>query len=191
MIDRGVSVTQLTTDFASRFVRGRKAEGVGNAAINRSLAALRRMLKLAKRAKKIHDVPFIEFLKEPPARKGFLAVEKFDELIALLPTHLRPLVTLLYYCGSRIGEALQIEWPQVNLASRTIRLEPEQTKTDEARVLPLPPILVAMLKGSEPKTGKVFDGTNLRKEWVTACAACGLALKSKSKASRTIRVTRG
>ncbi len=116
VIDKGVSVTQLTTDFASRFVRGRKADGVGNAAINRSLAALRRMLKLAKRAKKIHDVPFIEFLKEPPARKGFLTVEKFDELIALLPTHLRPLVTLLYYCGSRIGEALQIEWPQVDLA---------------------------------------------------------------------------
>ncbi len=61
--------------------------------------------------------------------------------------------------------------------SRTIRLEPEQTKTDEARVLPLPPVLVAMLKGTEPKTGKVFDGTNLRKEWMTACDACGLGTK--------------
>jgi integrase len=79
------------------------------------------MLKLAKREKKIHDVPFIEFLKEPSARKGFLTVEKFDELIALLPTHLRPLVTLLYYDGVRIGEALQIEWSQVNLDARTIR----------------------------------------------------------------------
>src|SRR6266446_5781161 len=47
--DRGISVTQLTTDFARRFVRERKTEDVGNAAINRSLAALRRMLKLAKR----------------------------------------------------------------------------------------------------------------------------------------------
>jgi integrase len=172
--NRGVSAIQLTTDFASRFVRSRKAEGVGNAAINRSLAALRRMLKLGKRAKKVHDVPFIEFLKEPPARKGFLTVEKFDELFGLLPTHLRPLVTLLYYCGTRIGEALQIEWSQVDLDARTIRLEEEQTKTDEARTLPLPPALVMMLAEIEPKTGRVFDGTNLRKEWTKACAAAGL-----------------
>jgi integrase len=172
---RGVPVTQLTSDFASRFVRKRREEGIENGAtINRSLAALRRMLKLAKRAKKIHDVPYIEFLKEPPARKGFLTVEKFDELIALLPTHLRPLITLLYFCGTRIGEALQIEWSQVNLDERTIRLEPEQTKTDEARVLPLPPSLVMMLTEVKPKTGLVFYGTNLRKEWVNACATAGL-----------------
>jgi hypothetical protein len=91
--DRGLSATQLTTDFASRFVRKRKAEDGQCCNQPRSLAALRRMLKLAKRAKKIHDVPFIEFLKEPSARKGFLTVSEFDELIGLLPTHLRPLVT--------------------------------------------------------------------------------------------------
>lgn len=34
-----------------------------------------------------------------------------------------------------------------------------------------------MLRGLEPKVGRVFDGTNLRKEWVAACAACGLGRK--------------
>jgi integrase len=172
----GMNATQLTTDLAARFVRERKADGVGNAAINRSLAALRRMLTIAKRAKKIHDVPFIQFLKEPPARKGFLPVERFEELVGLLPTHLKPLVTLLYYCGTRISEALAIEWPQVDLEGRTIRLEEEQTKGDEARTLPLPPALIMMLTEIEPtqRVGKVFDGTNLRKSWMTACAAAGL-----------------
>lgn len=176
--ERGVSVAQITTDAARRFVRKRRDEGTGNAAINRSLAALRRMLRLAKRDKKIHDVPFIEFQKEPPARKNFLEREKFEELVKLLPTHLRPLVTFLYYCGCRIGETLAIEWSQVNLDARLIRLEPEQTKTSEARVLPLPSVLVNLLTAIEPKSGKVFDGTNLRKEeWMTACAACGLGSK--------------
>jgi integrase len=72
---------------------------------------------------------------------------------------------------------LQIEWPQVDLNTRLIRLEPEQTKTDEARILPLSSALVNMLAEMEPKTGRVFDGTNLRKEWkewVKACAAAGL-----------------
>ena len=175
--DKGVSVAQITTDAARRFVRERKAKGTGNAAINRSLAAVRRMLKIAKRDKKIHDVPFIEFQKEPPARTGFLTLEKFAELIKLLPTHLRPLATLLYYCGTRIGEALQIEWSQVDLDARLIRLEPDQTKTSEARVLPLPSVLINMLTAIEPKNGRVFDGTNLRKEWMTACASCGLGSK--------------
>lgn len=174
IVHRGISVTQITTDLASRFVRGRKADGVGNAAINRSLAALRRMLKLAKRSRKIHDVPFIEFLKEPPARKGFLGRSDFEKLIKLLPTHLRPLVTFLYWCGCRIGETLQIEWSQVDLDARQIRLEPEQTKGDEGRIIPLSSELVDTLRQIGPKQGQVFNGTNLRKEWNKACASCGL-----------------
>jgi integrase len=80
-----------------------------------------------------------------------------------LPTHLRPLITFLYYCGGRIGGTLAIEWSQVNLDTRLIRSEEEQTKGDEGRFLPLPSVLVNMLVAIRPKTGKVFDGTNLRK----------------------------
>lgn len=90
-------------------------------------------------------------------------------------------MTFLYYCGCRIGETLQIEWAQCDLDRREIRLEPEQTKGDEARILPLPSVLCDMLTAIEPKTAKVFDGTNLRKEWMTACAACGLGSKIEVK----------
>jgi len=172
--DKGLSATALTTDAAKRFVRERRDEGVGNATINRSLALLRRMLNLAKREKKIHDVPFIEFQKEPPPRKGFVEQADFDRLFNLLPTHLRPLVTLLYYCGTRVGQALKTEWSQVDLKKRLIRFEGEDTKNDEAQILPMPSILVDMLKSMTPKTGRVFDGTNLRKEWMKTCAAAGL-----------------
>jgi integrase len=119
-------------------------------------------------------MPFIEFQKEPPARKGFLAMDKFEQLLAQFPTTLKPLITFLYFCGVRLDEALRIEWSQVDLNGRLIRLEEEQTKTDEARIVPLPSQLVMMLKEIEPKTGLVFDSTNLRKEWMKACAAVGL-----------------
>lgn len=97
--------------------------------------------------------------------------------IKVLPPHLRPLVTFLYYCGTRIGEALQVEWTQVDLDARLIRLEADQTKTSEARVLPLPSVLVNVLQEVAAKKGRVFDGTNLRKEWMTACASCELGRK--------------
>jgi len=110
----------------------------------------------------------------------------FDRLIKVLPTHLRPLVTFLYWCGTRVGETLAIEWSQVNLDTRQILLEPEQTKGDEARILPLPSVLVTMLQEVEPKTGKVFDGTNLRKEWMKACdtAKVGRIIEVKGKDDR-------
>ena len=175
----GPPVTQITTDTSRYFAEKRLAKGLSNATVNRSLSCLRRMLKIAHEDSKLQFIPKIRFLKEPPARKGFLEQEKFDELMALLPTHLRPLIMLLYYCGVRVGEARQIEWPQVDLIARLIRLEEEQTKGEEARIVPLPSVLVAPLREIEPKTGRVFSDMNLRVEWERACTACGLGKRIK------------
>jgi len=175
----GPSVTRITTDTSRDFAEKRQADGVGTAMVNRSLSCLRRMLRIAHEDNRLQFIPKIRLLKEPPARKGFLEQEKFDELVALLPTHLRPLIMLLYYCGVRVNEARQIEWPQVNLDVRLIRLEEEQTKTAEARVVPLPSVLIAMLREIEPKTGRVFSDVNLRVEFEKACGACGLGKRTK------------
>ncbi len=175
----GPPVTQITTDTSRDFAEKRQADGVGTAMVNRSLSCLRRMLRIAHEDNKLQFIPKIRLLKEPPARRGFLEQEKFEELIALLPTHLRPLVTFLYYCGVRVNEARQIEWPQVNLDARLIRLEEEQTKTAEARVVPLPSVLVAMLREVKPKSGLVFSDVNLRVEFEKACDACGLGKRTK------------
>jgi integrase len=175
----GPPVTQITTDTSRDFAEKRQADGVGTAMVNRSLSCLRRMLRIAHEDNRLQFIPKIRLLKEPPARKGFLEQEKFDELVKLLPTHLRPLVTFLYYCGVRVNEARQIEWCQVNLDARLIRLEEEQTKTAEARVVPLPSVLVAMLREVEPKSGRVFSDVNLRVEFEKACDACGLGKRTK------------
>lgn len=69
----------------------------------------------------------------------------------------------------------------MDLNARLIRLEEEQTKGDDARTLPLPPVLCDMLRQIDPKDGsaRVFDGTNLRKEWMAACCAAGLGTLTK------------
>lgn len=177
----GLRVSEITPQTSQEFARKRREQGVGNAIINRGLACLRRMLRIAYEDSRIPRVPKIHFLKEPPARKGFLELEKFDELVNLLPTHLKPLIIFLYYCGVRGGEALQIEWHQVDLDRRLITLTEEQAKTDEERIVPLPSQLVMLLRAMEPKMGKVFDSTNLRNEWQIACAACGLGTRTLVK----------
>ena len=176
----GPPVTRITTDTSRDFAQKRqKDDGVGTAMVNRSLSCLRRMLKLAFEDGKLQAIPKIRFLKEPLPRKGFLEREKFDELVGLLPTHLKPIVTFLFWCGVRVNEARVIEWSQVSLAARLIRLEDAQTKTEEARVVPLPSVLVAMLRDVKPKTGRVFNSENLRTEWEKACDACGLGKRTK------------
>jgi integrase len=170
----GIPVVRITTDFARAFARKRTAEGVGSAMVNRSLQCLRRMLNIAHEDGKVAVVPKIRLLKEPPARKGFLDLAKFEELLKALPEHLQPLILFLYWCGVRVGEALQIEWRQVDLNRALITLEEDQTKNSEARVIPLPDVLVERLRKINPQSGLVFDGTNLRTEWATACAAVGL-----------------
>jgi len=110
-----------------------------------------------------------------------LEVKKFEELVRLLPTHLKPLILFLYWCGVRLGEARQIEWPQVDIERRFIRLEDEQTKTGEARIVPLPAVLVEMLGKVKHKEGRVFDDTNLRVEWQKACHACKLGKRELVK----------
>lgn len=171
---KGMPVTRITTDAARDFATQLTAAGAANGTVNRSLALLRRMLNLAHEDGKIQVVPKIRLMKAGPARKGFLPREEFDSLLAKIPAHLKPLIVFLYYCGVRVGEATQIEWPQVDLPTAVIRLEREQTKGDAARTVPLPDVLLGMLSVREPKKGLVFDSTNLRKSWQVACDAAGL-----------------
>src|SRR6266403_6201254 len=104
-------------------------------------------------------------MKHGPARKGFLPRDKFNELLGHIPEKTKPLIVFLYFCGVRLGEALQIEWSQVSLEEGLIRLEEEQTKNSEARTVPLPDLLISILEAADDKTGTVVDGTNLRKIW--------------------------
>ena len=57
----------------------------------------------------------IRLLKEPPARRGFLELPKFEELLAKFPRISKTYITFLYFCGGRSGEAELIEWSQVDL----------------------------------------------------------------------------
>lgn len=175
----GVSVARITTDAAREFAQKRLKDGAKNGTVNGSLALLRRMISIAHEDGKIQVKPKIRLLKAGPARKGFLPREQFDNLLAHIPVKTKPLITFLYFCGVRLGEALQIEWRQVSLEEGLILLEGEQTKNSEARTVPLPDVLIKMLDAVENKSGTVFDGSNLRKIWQKACAAAGLGTLTK------------
>jgi integrase len=67
------------------------------------------------------------------------------------------LVTLLYFTGCRLGEAKKIRWEQVDLEQHQIRLEGDQTKNSEPRILPLPEELIEMLHQLQKHSGQYFQ----------------------------------
>ncbi len=115
----------LTTDRINGHIARRQQEGAKNATINRELAALKRMFSLAVQAGKLSSKPYIPTLEENNARQGFLDHGSFLALKESLSEHLKDPVTFLYYSGWRVSEMRALEWRDVDLAGKVIRLRPE------------------------------------------------------------------
>ena len=70
-------------------------------------------------------------------RKGFLTMDGYEKVLAQLPVSLKPLLICGFHVSSRKGELTNILWSQVDLEEKLIVLEADQTKSGEARALPI------------------------------------------------------
>ena len=84
------------------------------------------MLSLAVSAGKLSRKPRFSLLEEHNVRQGFLEHGDFLALLGRLPTHLKPLVEFLYLSGWRKGEGARLEWRDVDLNGRIVRLRIEK-----------------------------------------------------------------
>jgi len=167
----GRRVNDIDRDTASAFVADRRAAKKSNSTINNSLRLLTRMFSLAQDNGKLTVAPKFELLKEK-SRQGFLPPEAFQKLFNVMPTHLQPMLLLLYHSGVRVGEAERIEWPAVNLDAATITLLEGETKNDESRILPLSDSLVTLLSRIKKREGRVFPSKRaMQTAFPKACAA--------------------
>jgi len=90
---------------------------VAVATINRELATLRRLLRLAQEWNEISGVPRISMLKGERSREFVLNHQQEGLYLAAAPQPLRDVALLILDTGLRVGEALGLEW-------RDIQLEP-------------------------------------------------------------------
>jgi integrase len=174
---------QITTDRIKRYIARRQEEGASNASINRELSALGRMFTLAIQAEKLATRPYIPRLDENNARQGFLDHGSFLALIDSLPEYLRDPVRFLYFSGWRVSEMKALEWRDVDLAGKVVRLRPEISKNKDGRVLPLAGELLEIIEKAREARRldcvRVFHNRaepigDFRKSWKKACKAAGL-----------------
>jgi integrase len=179
----GRKATDIRAPQITLFKKERRAMGVGNASVNRSLGLLRRMFSLAVRQERFPQdrVPFFEMLEEPQPRVGFLKPEEFVKLRVELPENLRPVLALGYYCGMRLGEIGRLKWSGVDLTRGEITLQGNETKNGRPRAIPLMlevPEMLKIMRQKNPEAEYVFGGDqplgNFRKTWNSACVRAGL-----------------
>ena len=81
----GPAVVNINTDTAREFVRKRQAEDVGSAVINRSLACLRRMLRIAQEDGKIRPFPSFDSSRSLLLARGSLTARSSRNLLRSCP----------------------------------------------------------------------------------------------------------
>jgi len=171
----------VSSDLIARYVDKRQGQKAKNATINRELAALKRMFHLGHRMTppKATRIPAFPRLAEDNIRKGFLEDGQYEKLFASCPENwFRAIVEVGRTYGWRKRELLGMRVKQVDLLSRTIRLEPGTTKNRDGREVTMTKRVYELLKicvfGKTPEDfvftrsdGKpVFD---FRGTWAKAC----------------------
>jgi integrase len=203
----GRKAAAITGSEITTYTVQRQREGAANASVNRELATLSRMLRLAYENQKLLRLPVMRRLKEADPRAGFFDVAQFEAVRRHLPIDLQVAVTLAYTYGWRVrSEILTLERRQVDLEAGTIRLDPGMTKNDDGRVVYLTPELKALLADQlervetlQRRTERIIPylfphlrgkraGTrrrDFRKAWKTACNRAGVPGRIRHDFRRT------
>lgn len=89
------------------------------------------------------DPPRFERAKAGGKRTDWMTPAEAEAMIEVAAEHLKPLLTFLFCTGARLGEALALDWANVDLQHGRAVLR--DTKNGDDRVLDLPPRAVAAL----------------------------------------------
>ncbi len=115
------------------------------------------------------------------ARDRVLSKTEFEDLRQNAPNHVKPILPTAYYTGMRQGEILNLTWDRVDLKERVIRLQPEDTKDNEPRDIPicdeLSEIFERLPRGIRSARVFIFKGKpiqDIRKALRKACEDAGI-----------------
>jgi integrase len=124
------------------------------ATVNRELACLKRMFTVALKGLIVlkgglplsNPAAAVSLERERNERDRVLSGEEFQRIYQVAPAWLKPMLVVAYHTGMRQGEVRSLRWDQIDLKRGMIRLKSADTKTDEARHVPLNQALTVVLK---------------------------------------------
>jgi integrase len=155
-------IDRIDSGLIQRFTEQRLST-VGPASVNRSLAVLKRMLRLAQEWNLLDRVPKIRMVKGEKHRDYVLSRKDEEKYLSTAPRLLADAALLMLDTGLRSGEALALTWQSVTLDSggESGAVFVAEGKTRYARrSVPLTARAARMLKARKSASASpfVFDG---------------------------------
>lgn len=100
------------------------------------------------------EKPILVRPKQSKPRIRWLRIEEANSLIDAADDHLKPLLIFLFYTGARVGEAIKLDWSDVDLDRAHVTFP--ETKNGEPRGVPLHSRVVQALQRYKHRNGRVF-----------------------------------
>ncbi len=151
---------EITKGRLADYVSARRREGVTGATIRRDLSALSSLCSFAIALDMIEVHPVKQFsrrhIREAVPRTSYPSDAEIEHLVGYAPPMMGRAIRFLAETGMRMEEAISLEWSQVSLHRREIRLI--KTKTSSPRVVPLSQAAYDTLTGTprHPTSPYVF-----------------------------------
>ena len=143
-------------------------EGASPNTVNRELANLSHMLKMAIRWRYVDTnvVSGVSKLKIPEGNSRFLRQEEIQRLLqSAEDSYIRPLITTAIHTGMRKAELLNLQWSDIDFDQRTVTIQAKgdwHTKNYKSRIIQLTPALHKALKEHK----KQCEELGVRSEYV-------------------------
>jgi integrase len=123
-----------------------KGTRIAYSTVNRELAILRILLRLAKRKKKIKLVPDFNLQSEKQLKRSRIVPDdEYQAILSHLARHWQRAVIGLNETAMRVNELLKLTWLKVDEKAGLIRLKAADVKEKAPRVVPISPALQAVL----------------------------------------------
>ena len=172
-----MKLSEITIEEVDRYRAWKLREGkLSNNTANKTITRLGQILKrpVEYPKYKISSNPALgkeRKAKSEKPKRTWLEIEQIVAFVQAAKSFERPLIAVLVGCGLRIGEAVALDWCDINLSTATISIGESKTETGEDREIDIPIGALEELiawKARSPKTrpnDPVFLSGRLRKSY--------------------------
>ncbi|MFL6314742.1 MAG: tyrosine-type recombinase/integrase [Terriglobales bacterium] len=177
---------QVTYSLLERFQLQRLSEGAAAGSINRELNILKVAWKYAMKAGELKTKPVFPTGLKENVRQGFITDDNYVAFVdACTETGglwLRTAFEIAFTLGWRKREIINLRVRNVDLSDRTLRLNPDDTKTDKGRTAPMTEVIFQLVsqccegKGQDDFVLTRSNGEPIRcfrDSWLTVCRKVG------------------